>query len=254
MSDDNVSQGDRQGKARNITYLRAGGKLTQQWDGSDTYEGTDFQAERPTDHGRVASARVELHPPRWQNNFDSGGPWGDYNTHWDYEKPKVGEQGTLFNRKPGEIYAAFAARSMRHTIPTLLGLAAVEHEKQYGDKDAPLPMPSGDLSMHSSSMVHNLKRRGVKMPENPDNPKAEVTNRIDWDNTRWMEDSAPVERKSAWKPGGYTVIPAAQVEAGRERARSVLRPKPLAQQFGGTAPQQDRTRGQAEVPGQQRLF
>ena len=131
-------------------------------------------------------------------------------------RPAVGEQGTLFSRAPGKISVAFSAPSMRSTVPTLLGIAANEHTKQWMDKDPQLPMPASDLSRYSSALVKKLESRGVPFPKNPSNPNAEVTNEYSFDEADHLVNASS-------RVGTFKTLPKEEVQAGLATTKAVLR-------------------------------
>ena len=264
-------------EARKITYLKRGGTLVREWDPNPYHsasygngngvrrQATAFVSERPvSDQGdlyktpylqsigspEVAQAEVELEPPTWQNHyaarsFNKNNMQATDAGRKAERQQKPGDQGTLFHREPGTIYSAFSAKSMRHTVPTLLGLAANEHARQFADTNPPLPKPSADLSQHSSRMVQGLQRRGVDVPTNQQNPDSEPSNDIDWESTGWMEHTS-----SQIGDTGTTTLDAATVQAGRDTMKSALRKKPLAQQFSAT---EDAPKSR-QIPGQLGLW
>lgn len=83
--------------------------------------------------------------------------------------------GQMYQHFPGQITEAFADKSMRQHIPTLLGLAAQQHQRLAGRSDA-LPQASDDLSVHSAGMIAHLQAKGIPVATHPENADAHVTN------------------------------------------------------------------------------
>lgn len=219
-----------------IQYMKKGGGLDTDWGGSKKRQDTDIRAEKTLKddgiYATVDAAEITMYGPRWENHFtdtyvDAEGRWSATRRMAETpigkeHHPEVGEQGTLFSRAPGKIAVAFAAPSMRSTVPTLLGLAANEHTKQWMDKDPQLPMPSSDLSPYSSALVKKLEGRGVPFPKNPSNPTAEITNEYGFDHSDHLIGTE--SRVGPFKPFSKK-----ETQAGLATTKAVLR----GQQFHG---------------------
>jgi hypothetical protein len=82
--------------------------------------------------------------------------------------------GQMFVHQPARIHGLFAHPEMSTSVPTLLGLAAGRSLRDTGT----LPVPDSSLSEHSSKIVQTLRKKGLPIPKNEENPQAQPTNTI----------------------------------------------------------------------------
>jgi len=130
----------------------------------------------------------------------------------------------MFHHRPTEVSGLDADPSMRHTVPTLLGLAI----NQFG----PVLKSSANLSKHSSRIVQRGMEAGVVIPA-PGNPRAEQVN--------YMEFIPKTARIHAEQPNtGVPIphymhhnveLPDSEVDAARRTIKSIIRPKTRSAQF-----------------------
>jgi len=169
---------------------------------ADTDNLMDTEAARPAAWVDVLDAHTREHGPK----------------QWDRAKP--GEQLQLFEHNPETIVGAFAHPSMSFAMPSLLGLAV----NQVGR----IPMPDASLSADSSTMVKNLRQRGVGVPVNEQNPDAAANNELaEKDKSMWT-----LTVGGLINGGDATLLDKGQVREGSQTARKMLR-KRGEQQFGG---------------------
>lgn len=160
------------------------------------------------------SAHVDLTHEQERPNFRQL-PGGGYDT----VMPSATE---LFHHQPAEIMGAFAHPDMRAHMPTLLGIAADQHQRMTGRST--LPMAARSLSADSSNMVSKLRSKGISVPLHPDNPTGAQTNTIGKD----AMESVVMHRHDDFGTG----VPASDVKSGRDLVRGMLRSHVNPRQFG----------------------
>lgn len=121
---------------------------------------------------------------------------------------------TLFTDYPAEIEEAFSHTSMRHTVPTLLGLA----KNRYHVLQAP-----ENLSPHSSRLVKRGEKMGAVMV-NPDNPTAEVMNDGSFSDADNLAYTSQLENPSS-RIGPDKQVSDIDVQNARNTVREILRPR-----------------------------
>ena len=83
----------------------------------------------------------------------------------------------MFTHRPSMISGLFSDPSMTHHVGNLLGAAVNEHRRREGSSTS-MPLPSDDLSAHSSKLINRARTKGVNIPINPENKGSEPTNDI----------------------------------------------------------------------------
>ena len=155
--------------------------------------------------------------PKWAGEPDT---WGDVGVE-EYTGRSSSE---LFKHSPAEAYSVFASKEMRPHVMTGLAIA---NERAYPGGSRALSFPDS-LSVHSSSLVNNLRNRGMQVDASFSNTSAEVTNDYTFD------DAFKVVMHSR---SGATRIAPEEISMAKKNVRSILgRPvsppvsKPPAQQ------------------------
>lgn len=118
-------------------------------------------------------------------------------------------QHQMFEHQPMEITEAFSDPRVRHTIPTLVGLAMTRFREG-------MPTVSDNLSIHSSKLAANAVGRGLAEPHEF-NPNMEVSNsaRLRTKEVYHYSDGTP-------ELAGVTPVSAMDVAAGKMRVRQLL--------------------------------
>lgn len=148
----------------------------------------------------VGSVFVESYPGRGQTS--------------PAEPMARGEQGKLFEhsqveKSRTELTGIFTAKSARHMVPTMLGVAQRRSVEHFGQGLS----PSRDLSQHSSRLVSHLQDRGVVDSSAP----TAVTNFSTWlaePNSDGYRDRGSM---------GYDWVPSEDMRQGSQTTRSILR-------------------------------
>ena len=126
---------------------------------------------------------------------------------------------TLFSSTPGQlkIQEAFFDPSLAASVTTAIGIA----KNDFPNSEI---VPSDDLSDFSSKLVQNAQARGLISP-NPSNPEGQATNTIG--QNRMVVGANGVDYTLNHFDGNLSSsdirIPQAQVDAGRETVREMLR-------------------------------
>lgn len=158
----------------------------------------------------------------------------------------------LYHQK-AVIDEAYTDPRMRHTVPTLLGMALNDYKG---------PMrPSTSLTEHSSNLAQRGEAAGL-IEAHPENPFSETTNTGAFESgkppSQWGEHFAKrLDSGELYPDEGDIRVSDTEVTAAKQLVRSALRPKPLSGQF--TALQKfEASRGATynpdEDPNAQRLF
>jgi hypothetical protein len=136
----------------------------------------------------------------------------DHDRNFDVADIRTGQKG-LFYAEPErhEIDMAFASKSARHHIPTLLGMTAQNSLNLRGQ----VPRATNDLSEHSSKLVKKFSDLGVVQPSRKDFP----LNSITWDrgdalNAKWQAQEVQESGKE---------VPFDRVDKSRQFTRGLLR-------------------------------
>lgn len=161
-----------------------------------------------------ALAHVDLTHEQEMPNFRNRGS--------DVESVNSDAPTELFRNRPAEITGAFTHPDMRAHMPTLLGIAADQHQRMTGR--ATLPMAAKSLSADSANMISKLRSKGVSVPLHPANPSGQQTNTID-------KTDMDIHVVHAADDLG-TVMPASDVRSGRDLVRGMLRSHVNPRQFG----------------------
>jgi hypothetical protein len=115
-------------------------------------------------------------------------------------------------RQNNDIFLMSMARKHRAMAGTMLGVANNDALAQTGIGLS----PSSNLSQHSHRLVTKLGARGVlNKAQVPDQPMNDIT----WEEPR------PARGASAFDAADYHPIPHAEMEAGRQTVRNMIRPK-----------------------------
>lgn len=132
------------------------------------------------------------------------------------------EPDTLFTHIPGTILSAYAHPNMRHTMPTLLAMAHMEHR---------MLQPSEILSKHSSRLAKWGQERGLVVP-NPENPYADTTAASNWSNIVYEPPELRKEHGLLDTSRGVVTgrsfhpiedrVPSIEVAAARHHLRSII--------------------------------
>jgi len=150
---------------------------------------------------------------------------------FQYEDPRVKEAADeqrdrpqMFHHSPTQVTGLDADPSMRHAVPTLLGLAI----NQFG----PVLQSAANLSKHSSRIVQRGMEAGVVIPA-PGNPRAEQVN-----NMEFIPLTARIhaEQPNTGVPIPHYMhhnveLPDSEVDAARRTIKSIIRPKPRSAQL-----------------------
>lgn len=121
---------------------------------------------------------------------------------------------TLFTDSPAEIEEAYSHTSMRHTVPTLLGLA----KNRYHVLQAP-----ENLSPYSSRLVKRGEKMGAVVV-NPDNPTAEVMHLGSFSDADNLAYTSQLENPSS-RIGPTKRVPDTDIQNARNTIREILRPR-----------------------------
>lgn len=186
----------------------------------------------PEESGQVPVAEMMVEKAKELPNFNTNAvqAWGDWkhnglSYHWneaheDYAETRTDHHPTeLFTHRPPQITYAMSDPAMRHTIPTMVGLA-LQHD--------PAGMASGkimadaSLTAHSSKLSQRAAKRGLGIVADPRNTGMEAD---DVDNafpsrTMWPTD---VERRYPIKATPEEVTQARQWV--RDKVRPPREPK-----------------------------
>ena len=159
-----------------------------------------------------ATAHLIVTRPSMEPNFDRKG-----NVSKDYEGED--DPSTLFTHKPPTIIGAFTHSSMRHTVPTLFGLARNDHGNDL--------VVGESLSKHSSRLAKKGAKRGAVIA-NDINPDSVAMNDLTFnDNVNRTTDA------SLSKNDFLSDVPQEKVLQARKTVRDILRPvKPTRQHMG----------------------
>ena len=144
--------------------------------------------------------------------------------NWEYEHSNKVDLSNkdnpteLFKHTPATISELYSDPSMTHHVGNILGAAVNEHRKRENRPES-MPLPSADLSKHSSKMIQNARSKGVKIPINPSNPNSVSTNAISFENY----NMSPNELEDS----GIKPMENSDRQAGKATFRELLRgPKP----------------------------
>lgn len=169
-----------------------------------------------------ATASVDYDYPHEHANFEVShvkrGQWASMYHDLGQERDLLERPSSeLFHSRGGKISSAFADPTMTPHVATLLGAAINEHRRVTGSSTS-LPMPSEDLSPFSSKLVRNSRKKGIPVPENPDNSDSRITNDI----TRYSMNSLKYDGEDF--PG--TPLSTGERSAARQTIHGLLkRPK-----------------------------
>lgn len=161
-------------------------------------------------------------------------PYAEVNLGHSYEAPnyeytytgKIPDKGTIdsdspnemFTHHPSTINGLYSDPSMTHHVGNLLGAAINEHRRREGSSTS-MPLPSDDLSAHSSKLINRARSKGVKVPINPENKGSEPTNDISM-NSQFMSRDTQGEM-------GIKPMSDSERQAGKATFREIMRgPKP----------------------------
>jgi len=161
------------------------------------------------DNARTPYALIDTDssPPHEVPNFDSSG--GSRASRWATE---------LFTHYSGttNISGAFSDPSMRHHIPTLVGLAA-------NDNPGSEIETSDDLSLRSSRLVQHAMARGIIWGPGDNNPEGLRRNDISMHRQSYHADivaKMAVNAQHGWE--GTILIPPHRVLQARQFVRQAL--------------------------------
>lgn len=172
------------------------------------------------------SVQRSVERPNFQTDYYGYGPSDQFYDHNDeYDEPTE-----LFTHVPPSIMSAYSDKSLRHTLPTMIGIAMNDMK---AGKD--VPMAGMSLTKYSSALSRNAVDRGLAIPHYL-NPHMES------DDDEWDDDigeMVPAQPKASEIPSRtvptvrpYYMEPVsdAEVAAGRQWVRSKIRgsepPKP----------------------------
>jgi hypothetical protein len=124
----------------------------------------------------------------------------------------------LFTHNPAKVASAFTGRATRSQVMT--GLALANNDAYPGG--GRLMTYDSDLSKHSSRLVGNLRKRGLDIPVNEDNPDAIKTNSYSLDDYDAIGHQISVDMDFAER------VPSEKVAAAKKTVRSILRSEPSA--------------------------
>jgi len=158
----------------------------------------------------------------------------------------------MFLNQKAHITEAFADPRMRHTVPTLLGMALNEYK-------GPV-RPSNSISEHSAKLAEKGEAAGL-IESHPENPFNDPSNDISEGKkpSEWGEVYATVHDSGEIfsQYGTDRRVSDSEVAAAKRFARNALRPKPLSGQFEALQ-KFEASRGATynpdEDPNAQRLF
>ena len=136
----------------------------------------------------------------------------------------------MFVNRPPEVIDLRADPSMRHAVPTMLGLAINQFGKTLKADES--------LSKHSSRIVQRIVGSGVGQTH-PQNPDAETNNHIDFHKFTAVRYVDPDENEpmisghmGGWDRGSITDYPSErELSEARRTMKNILRPKPRSPQF-----------------------
>lgn len=158
--------------------------------------------------------------------------------HEDWAEMRTDHHPTeLFTHRPPQITYAMSDPRVRHTIPTMVGLA-MQHDKP-GMASGQI-MADNSLSPHSSKLSQRAAKRGLNVIGDPRNPGMERDEYSDADfpdRTMWKND---IDRRYPIEASPE------QVHSARQWVRGQLRPaKPLPS--AASSPQFKYVQGQFDL-------
>jgi hypothetical protein len=172
-------------------------------------------------------------------NYDQKKMVGSYGVSYDYwnrTEDAYGKQPTeLFTHVPPQIRGAYADPSIRHVMPTLVGIAM---NRMGASRE--VPMADSTLSRYSAALSRNAAKRGLATP-NPNNPTM---------TSGQGEDGAPADYSdmpsftvdNTETRRGFEAVGAEEVSGARNWVRSKIRgagqTQHLSTQFAGQTPQE----------------
>jgi len=186
------------------------------------YPGEEVPLIEPEDHessrdlGDLTASRLE--GEMWRNDYPYGHPRVEEASDEQRNRPQ------MFYHKPTKVSGLDADPSMRHAVPTLLGLAI----NQFG----PALQSSANLSRHSSRIVQRGMEAGVVIPP-PGNPRAEVINSMEFVP---ITTKIYAEQPNTGIPIPHYMhhnveLPDSEVDAARRTIKGIIRPKPRSAQL-----------------------
>jgi len=174
------------------------------WRYEAAFRGTPRWEEHEQPYAYVSSTYT---PDRYES-YDPD----DRDRNFDVADIRTGQKA-LFYAEPEqhEIDMAFATKSARHQVPTLLGMAAQHSLNRRGQ----VPRATNDLSEHSSKLVRKFSDLGVVKPPRQDFP----LNSITWDkgdtlNAKWYAQEVQESGEE---------VPFGRVDKSRQFTRGLLR-------------------------------
>lgn len=164
---------------------------------------------------------IKMLPAREEPNFTSVGPgvgrsrpW--YGTSDEFEERHGGWEtpSELFTHVSPQIREAFVDPRLRHTLPTMVGIAMHGVNATHD-----VPMADSSLSRWSSALSRNAAARGLAVPH-PDNPE------MDSHDPGWDDEPRSIPRNTMSLPNTHRLwpdeVPPEAVKAGQQWVRSRL--------------------------------
>lgn len=170
-------------------------------------------------------ADLYMKPPREVPNFvESPSQPGKQviNSEYPWHNPGKWQPDELFSHVPPQISGAFADPRMRHTLPTMVGIAM---NRMGASKD--VPMADSSLTEYSSALSRNAVERGLAVPHyfNRNMTAGNETEDEEGNTIYQAPDVSNMPERTSWDTAmyGWDPVPHTEVAAARQWVREKVR-------------------------------